>query len=410
MSPTGEKGRNSLSRPLRFLFLFSDTGGGHRAGAKAVKGEMERLYGNRAQVEMVDFFVELGRWPFNRFPRWYPAMLSLNGIPWGVGYRLSDRLPLVKTMSTLVWPYAGPATCHMLRRYAPDVIVSFHGVPNCVLLRARRRMKTGAPLAIVTLDLVTVHAGWFVPGASLYMVPTEQAKARALQWGVRRDRVVVTGMPARRSFTEAMHMSAVEARKSLGLDPDRPVVLTVGGGEGMGPLAEVVTETAALSPDAQLVVITGRNRALYDTLSALKTPVSLRVEGFVNNMEVWMRAADILVTKAGPNTLAEAFIAGLPLVLYAALPGQEEGNVTHVVENGAGVWAPQPESAARAVIELLDDPVYRARMAMRSATLAHPHAAEEITRQLWSLGMHANLTFAMSLSSHSREHPFSTST
>jgi len=98
-----------------------------------------------------------------------------------------------------------------------------------------------------------------------------------------------------------------------------------------------------------------------------------------------MRAADILVTKAGPNSLAEAFLAGLPLVLYSALPGQEEGSVDHVVGNGAGIWAPLPRMAARAVLQLLNDPEKRAAMAKRSQALARPFATEQIAREIWQL-------------------------
>ena len=55
-----------------------------------------------------------------------------------------------------------------------------------------------------------------------------------------------------------------------------------------------------------------------------------------------MQASDVLITKAGPGTISEAFISGLPLILFSKMPGQEDGNVSYVVENGAGVWAPEP--------------------------------------------------------------------
>jgi 1,2-diacylglycerol 3-beta-galactosyltransferase len=62
-----------------------------------------------------------------------------------------------------------------------------------------------------------------------------------------------------------------------------------------------------------------------------------------------MDAADIIVTKAGPATITEAAIAGLPMVLMDAIPGQEDGNVTHVIDNNAGAWAPEPQQAADVV-------------------------------------------------------------
>jgi len=371
--------------PKRFLFLFSDTGGGHRASAQAVKDEMTRLYGAAAQIEMVDIFVEMRRWPFDRFPEWYPTAVGLNGVPWHVSYHLSDALPVVKLLSRMVWPYAGPSLCHLLARHPADVMVSFHGIPNAALLLARRKMALRNPFAIVALDLVSVHAGWFTPGAHKYIVPTEAARQRALRAGAPAKRIHVIGMPTRRSFVEVCDVAQADARNLLGLPQDRPIVLMIGGGQGMGPLVPVVRAIAERKPDAYLAVIAGRNRALQDALQALESPVPLRVEGFVTNIAMWMRAADMLVTKAGPNTLAEAFIAGLPLVLYAAIPGQEEGNVLHVVENAAGVWAPKPQAAADAVMALLAHPEQRAAMAARSQALAHPNAAEEIARHLWEL-------------------------
>lgn len=375
----------SVRAPKRFLFLFSDTGGGHRASAQAVKDEMTRLYSDTVAVEMVDVFVEMHRWPFDRFPAWYPVVTKYHGIPWYFGYHLSDAPPMVTALSRVAWLYAARPLCHLLQRYPTDVVVSFHGVPNYALALARRKLALSMPVAIVALDLVSVHAGWFAPGADVYIVPTERARARALRAGTPPERVGVVGMPTRRSFVEARSVSREEAREKLGLPQDKPIVLLVGGGEGMGPLIPVTRAIAAREPDAHLVVIAGRNRTLYDALRALDLPIPLQVEGFISNIAVWMRAADVLVTKAGPNTLAEAFIAGLPLVLYTALPGQEEGNVVHVVENHAGVWAPRPKAAADAVMGLLANPARRAAMAVHSQALARPHAAEDIAQRLWAL-------------------------
>jgi 1,2-diacylglycerol 3-beta-galactosyltransferase len=376
---------NTAPKPKRFLFLFSDTGGGHRASSQAVKDEMGRLYGSAAAVEMVDIFTEMERWPFDRFPAWYPICVGLNGIPWGVGFHLSDGSHLVRTMSKLVWPYARNPLCDLLRQHPADAIVSFHPIPNYALSLGLRRMGWKVPLGIVAVDLVTVHAGWFVPGADTYLVPTHAAKARAMRWSITESRIRVTGMPTRRRFLTSMELSKNRARAQLNLPQDRSVVLIVGGGEGMGPLGQVVRLLARRRPEAHIVVITGHNRALYQELAHSDHPIPVQVEGFVGNMEIWMRAADILVTKAGPNSLAEAFLAGLPLVLYAALPGQEEGNVDHVVGNGAGIWAPLPRIAARAVLQLLNDPEKRTAMAKKSQALARPFATEQIAREIWQL-------------------------
>jgi 1,2-diacylglycerol 3-beta-galactosyltransferase len=99
-------------------------------------------------------------------------------------------------------------------------------------------------------------------------------------------------------------------------------------------------------------------------------------------MPDFMRAADILVTKAGPGTISEALNAGLPLILYSRLPGQEDGNVSFVISEGAGVWAPRPTQIASAVSEWLLDPAKRAQACAASRRLARPQAARQIAHIL----------------------------
>ena len=93
-----------------------------------------------------------------------------------------------------------------------------------------------------------------------------------------------------------------------------------------------------------------------------------------------MRAADVIITKAGPGTISEAFIAGLPIILYSRLPGQEDGNVSYVVDEGAGVWAPEPEQVVETLRTWLRNPQSREAVAAASRRLARPHATRHIAR------------------------------
>ncbi|MBN1486722.1 MAG: hypothetical protein JW981_03710 [Anaerolineae bacterium] len=364
---------------------MSDTGGGHRASAKAVRDEMVTLYGDAVQVEIIDVFVELGLWPFKCYPTWYPHVVKLQGIPWGIGYYLSDKLRLLHLLAYLDWMYVRGALRGLLDRYPADVLVSFHAMINPTLSMALRRKYWSRPVASIAIDLVSVHSAWFTPGFDLYVVASDGAKARAQRCGTPEECIKIAGMPVRRDFKTAADISQEQARLELGLPQDEPVVLVVGGGGGMGPVTAIVQTVLSRCPGTRVVVIAGGNRKLYEQLKALNSNGSLQVEGFTSNMPVWMRAADILVTKAGPNTLSEAFITGLPLVLYMALPGQERGSIPYVVSNGAGVWAATPEKVAVAVQELVTDTSRRQALASGSRSLARPLASEQIAQYLWSL-------------------------
>lgn len=161
------------------------------------------------------------------------------------------------------------------------------------------------------------------------------------------------------------------------------MILVAGGGDASNPLPQVIRAVTERLPDACLVIIAGNNARLRQ-MWAEKTE-TVRVEGFVANMDLWMRSADVLLTKAGPNTIAEALVIGLPMVLYHAIPGQETGNVEWVVSHGAGFWAPDPEQAANAVATLLAAPGKRSAMSEAARALAQPFSASAIGDSLWQL-------------------------
>jgi 1,2-diacylglycerol 3-beta-galactosyltransferase len=160
------------------------------------------------------------------------------------------------------------------------------------------------------------------------------------------------------------------------------VVVLVGGGEGMGPLAATARAIDAARLPLQLIVVCGRNRALREQLEKYPWRIAAKIYGFVTEMPDFMRAADVLITKAGPGTISEAFIAGLPLILYSKMPGQEDGNVDFVVKEGAGVWAPEPEQVVHTLRAWLENPRQREKVAATSLRLARPKAARQIAHLL----------------------------
>jgi 1,2-diacylglycerol 3-beta-galactosyltransferase len=173
-----------------------------------------------------------------------------------------------------------------------------------------------------------------------------------------------------------------EIRKQLGWPLDRPTVLMVGGGDGMGPLEMTAKAIDAAKLPLAMAIIAGRNQKLKAHLEQYHWQVPVKVYGFVQEMPDFMRASDILVTKAGPGTICEAFIAGLPIILYSRINGQEEGNVDYVVDYGAGVWAPRPDRVVDALDCWLKEPKERERAAQACLSLARPKAAQQIASLL----------------------------
>jgi 1,2-diacylglycerol 3-beta-galactosyltransferase len=372
-------------RPRRLLLLFSDTGGGHRSAAYAVAQALQDLYGGQIQLELVDALAEYAPWPFNHLDGIYPYMVRLKGWPWGAGYRLSDGPQRAALLTSGCWPWVRRALSRLIHDHPADVIVCFHPMLNHLILRTLTRTGAKTPLITQVIDLATAHAFWFVPQVTLCLVPTEENRRRALARGLPTERVLVTGLPVHPHFVETAQEDAHTIRRRLGLESDLPTVLLVGGAEGMGPLHCISAAATDSGVRAQLVIVTGRNERLRAKLSARTWPLPVRVEGFVHNMHEWMRAADLLVTKAGPSTVSEALVMGLPMVLSGALPGQERPTVDYVVQAGAGVWAPTPRQVTSAVRELLAPGTPRlGHMAARARSLARPDAAWRAAQVVWT--------------------------
>ena len=208
--------------------------------------------------------------------------------------------------------------------------------------------------------------------------------------GVPPTRTHLLGLPIRPAFAEPPTLSRAALRSQLGMDPELPAVILMGGGDGVGPVQAIATAAdkafAAQRVKAQIVVICGRNEGLRSRLAARTWSNPAHILGFVENVPDWMHACDAIVTKAGPGTIAEACVCGLPILLSGFIPGQEEGNVTYVVGHGAGALEVNPEAIGRTLAHWFGKgSPERLRMAKRARALGRPHATADIVQSVMRL-------------------------
>jgi len=369
--------------PQRIVILFSDTGGGHRASGEAIQEALNLKYGDRIQVSMVDVFKKYTPYPFNQLPAWYPTMIKRGIRAWGAGFKASDGRQRSRILANSTYPYTRWSFRRFLRENPADLYVSVHPLLTMPAVRALGRPRP-AFVTVVT-DLVSAHAFWFYPKVDEIIVPTQGAFERAVAHHVPPAKVKVIGLPVSQKFC-APPGDKTELRKTLGWQTEPTTLLLVGGGEGMGPLFDIARGIATAGLPIQLVIVAGRNEVLKKDLDRVDWEIPTTVYGFVTNMPDLMRAADLIVTKAGPSSVVEAINAGLPIVLSSALPGQEEGNVRFVVDNGAGLWAPGPQKVVAAVRQLLEgDSPQLAEAAANARRLARPEAAMDIADEIVKL-------------------------
>ena len=370
--------------PRRVLILMSDTGGGHRAAAEAIREALRRRPGPAAvAVELVDVFRDYSPAPFKYLPEIYPWWVNNSKQSWSAGYKLSNTRRRARILSTTIFHTLEPGLKRLLREHPADVIVCVHSALARPTMKAMQSLPGRASFVVVVTDLVSTHHMWYERRAERTLVPTAAALARGVDNGLTQEQLRLTGLPVHPNFIAGLTDGA-SARQALGLDPDVPVVLLVGGVDGMGPVYRTALAINAGRPRCQLLVIAGRNEALRQRLQAVNWNQPTQIYGFRRDMPVVLAATDIIVTKAGPATISEACIAGVPLILYDAIPGQETGNVEWVVEHDIGVFTPDPrEIGATLLAWLAEGPAGLRRRSERARAQARPDAVFEIAAEIW---------------------------
>lgn len=372
--------------PTRILFLFSDTGGGHRSAAQAIHEAIDLYWPGRAEISLADFYVEAFPPLLNRTGALYGPMVNKADWTWRASWTLGEYRLVRGPLWRVLMPTMKGRFVRLIQAHDPDVVVSVHPLASTPMAVAAHALPQPIPALTVVTDLVDGSAAWYDSGVNFTYVPTAPARDKGLRLGLEPGRVEVVGQPVSPRF-QPFAGDRATLRRRLGLHPDKTTLLIVGGGEGMGNVYATACAIDASELDVQMAVVAGRNAALKADLDAFEWTAPTVVTGFVRNMPEWMAASDVIVTKAGPGTIAEALIEGLPMLLSGYVPGQEKANVDYVVNEGVGVAA----FTAEAVVDTLRDWLRPGNTALgdmqaRCLALARPNAARDLGERILTWG------------------------
>jgi processive 1,2-diacylglycerol beta-glucosyltransferase len=367
----------------RIAILHATAGSGHKSAAVAIARALGTLAPG-AQVREVDTLVFASRFYRSTYAQGYGAMAQRAPRLWGALYALWAQARVNKS--------AGPARealdrlalrglVRVVERERPDAIVCTHFLPVEALYPIRGKGRLDVPLHVVITDF-TAHPLWAYPHVDRYFVASEQVAVELAGHGVPRERIEVTGIPVDPRFTTTAGREAVRTR--FGFAQDRPLVLVMGGGGGVGPMAELAERLVALPSAPQVLVLCGTNTRLQAQVDALasRLPGRLRSMGFTPNVDLLLEAADLVVSKAGGLTCAEALVKHTPLVVFRPTPGQEEANARYLETGGAAVHADSLATVAATVSRWLEDPDALQRARAQAARLARPDAAHDIAARV----------------------------
>lgn len=370
-----------MSNEVRtILFAISDTGGGHRSAAVALKAAIEQYAGNSVECHIVDILASTGLPVVKNAAslydelrtRWLPVFDFL--------FRATDGQRRAAMLTQMFYMPAHRNILRVLEQTRPTMVVSVHPLTNRFIGYARSTYRLSFHFVTVVTDLVSLHASWADPQAELCIVPTEEAYERQLKFNLPPEKLIRTGFPVHPKFA-AYTGTRHEARTKLGLELDRFTVLVTSGGVDSKEARDLIRRLGETYPEQQFLVVTGKNATLREELERAHAGSRIKIYGFVNNMEELMAASDLVITKAGPGTLMEALVIGRPVIITEAIGMQERGNIDFVLNHELGAFCPTNDRIIPAVAELMQPEVYTATIT-RLADAVPRDGALEIARIL----------------------------
>ena len=299
----------------------------------------------------------------------------------GWWYKTSDEPWYTDRMRHMIDRLNTKPLVRFIREFNPHITVCTHYMPAGIISHLIATSQLQAHLSIVVTDF-DFHAMWLSRSFHRYFVAIDETRAHLEMLGIPSERITVSGIPIDPVFQ--LPINREEERLRLGLTPEKPVLLLSAGALGVGPTEFMVERMLNLNSDAQTVVVCGRNDELKQRIRQLVDSRSTRfkVLGYSGEMHRLMKMADIFIGKPGGMTTSEAIACGLPMCVVSPIPGQEERNSDHLLEEGIAVKCNDLTTLPFKLERLLEDPDRLSRMKANALRFAQPAASATIVDTL----------------------------
>lgn len=360
----------------KILIAMAPLGGGHDSTAKAIRQALSTVQPD-VNVEVLNVFSrDCSSFPLTVIPNLY-SIFTRYSFLWKNLFYLTNKPARFSLIERLIQPLILPALYKKLQQIEPDIIISVFPGLGFTLYQAIKKLGRNITFGVVIIDLVTIHPAWIFQKADWYVVQTEEALQVLVAEGIPRKNIHQIGLPIRKEFTSPRKYPD-ELREEMGLPLNRSSILIVDNGSGSGKIEKLIPEIRSRMPDCHLVIITGKNKRLHHRLQSKFQYGSIKILGFVDNIADWMYSADVLITKAGPGIILEAIQCNLPLVIFGAIPGQEEGNITFVKKGGLGLIAESFQEAACGAQRIISDSQVAQEIKSRMKQLYNSKSSSDI--------------------------------
>ena len=349
----------------KFLFLYLDTGAGHKSAAKVLASAMKEI------DPTVDIRLRRGYSPHGLghtiFEKGYNYSCNyIHGL-FPLTYDLGQRHWLQALLKYILAPETNRYLRKMIIKDHPTDIVCFHFGVTPYVREVLKSIPWKINFSVIVTDPFTVPYPWFHEKDVDYLVYSQQAKDIAVkECNVPESRVTVIPFLMNPKYRTTLLPEEIRALKlKHGFDPDKKIVLLVGGGEGLPGAVEIVNQCLMHRANFSTAVICGRDkvkRRNFNLLRIANPRLDLHVFGFVDFLDELVKICDCAVIKAGPATLLEVLSCRKPVIICRYIHNQELGNMRFAVDHRVGFFIQKASRIYKKINELLNDSSFDERM------------------------------------------------
>lgn len=338
---------------MKILILSAATGGGHLRASRAIEQYIrENSTGN--EVAVVDALKSINTVLDKTVCDGYHFLATKTPKVFGQLYRKTNEDSLLSTVLTRFTSVFSQKLIPMMEEQNPDVVISTHPFVTEMVSHLKSKGIVRAPLICLMTDYGP-HRAWLAPCVDAYVVSTQDMIPEMEAMGVDRKKIYPFGIPVGDVFFTGGNKP--ELLQKFGMDPSLPTILIMAGSFGVTNIMRIYKDLTGLPVEFQVIIITGRNRRLYEAFTPVveNSPKRTRLVYFTDEVENYMHASDLLITKPGGLTVSEALACDIPLAVFDAIPGQEEDNANFLLTHNMAVKLEGGADTAATIRDLLED-------------------------------------------------------
>jgi len=372
----------------RIILMYISEISGHHSATIAIEKAIKMLSPS-AEVLNINAFNYTNPISERIVNRIYMGVIKRTPKIWDYLYDNPSVAKSIEKIKESIHNFNSPKLKTLFDKFKADVVVCAQAFPCGMVADFKKTFNSKLPLVAVLTDYIP-HSYWIYDNVDYYITPSEEVTSRLIKKEVLPDKIKTLGIPFDPKFNQGVPKSAV--MQKLGLSNNKPTVLIMGGGQGLGPMKKIVESLDKVEGDFQEIIVTGINKKLYNSLSRKikKFKKHILLLGYVDNINELMSIADIIISKPGGVTTAEVLAKKLPMVIFRPLPGQEASNTAYLAEKKAAIKIDKITDIKKVIEDLLSNPGKLKQLSESAGRISKPNASLDIAKLLLGLAKRRN--------------------